>query len=184
MRLPRPRLALRPRRRAAAALAAGLAAFALAACQSGTALGPADAWTEADLADVFDLGELGASLAPAPDGDGLLLDGRRLPAELLERFPHLTMGRTLDLLRLAPDAFAAMAPRAAEFLVAASPAELRARLAGYGLTVADVRAAWGATGALDLAALHALADRLDAGLRPLAGPGAGTRLLAELGVAR
>lgn len=185
MHLLRPRPVPRSRRRAAAAaLAAGLVAFALAACQSDTALAPEDAWTEAELAGVFDLAELGTALAPAPDGAGLLLDGRRLPPDLLERFPHLTMGRHLDLLRLAPDAFAAMAPRAAEFLVAASPTELRARLADYGLTVADVRAAWGAGGALDLAALHAIADRLDAGLRPLAGPGAGTRLLADLGVAR
>lgn len=165
------------------ALSALLAAFALAACQAGVGAAE-DAWSEAQLAEVFDLSELGASLTAAPDGDGLLLDGRRLPATVLERFPHLTMGRSLDLLRLAPDAVAAMAPRAAEFLVVASPAELRARLADYGLGLADVRAAWGSAGVLDLVGLRAIADRLDAAPRPLAGPGAGTRLLADLGVAR
>jgi hypothetical protein len=162
-----------------------LATVVLAACQGGASVAAPDAWTEAELAGVFDLSELGSDLAAAADGDHLTLDGRALPPALLERIPHLSMGRSLNLLRLSDDALAAMTPDVAAFLVRAAPGELRDRLAGYGLAVPDVRAAWGASGALDLVGLRAVAARLDAeaGLQ-VAGVGAGTRLLADLGVAR
>lgn len=205
--MPRPRPLLRvrparrpPRRRAPAsgglwtgrtARALGLAAIGLlaslvlAACQGGASVAAPDAWTEAELAGVFDLSELGSDLVAVADGDHLTLDGRVLPPALLERFPHLSMGRSLNLLRLADDALAAMAPDVAAFLVRAAPGELRAHLTGYGLDVPDVRAAWGAGGALDLAGLHAVAEQLDAvaGVHGAA-LGAGSRLLADLGVAR
>ena len=162
-----------------------LATLVLAACQGTVSDAAPGAWTEAELAGVFDLSELGSDLAAAPDGDHLVLDGRPLPPALLERLPHLSIGRSLNLLRLSDDALAAMAPEAAAFLVRAAPGELREHLARYGLAVADVRAAWGATGALDLVALRSVAERLDAdaGIRR-AGMGAGSRLLADLGVAR
>ena len=205
--MPRPRPFLRgrpthrrPRRRAhvpvsarvgrsarvlGLALISVLATLVLAACQGGTSVAAPDAWTEAELAGVFDLSELGNDLAAAADGDHLTLDGRALPPALLERLPHLSMGRSLNLLRLSDDALAAMAPDVAAFLVRAAPGELREHLVGYGLAVQDVRSAWGTTGALDLAGLRAVAARLDAadGLH-VAGLGAGSRLLADLGVAR
>lgn len=190
-RRPRPRPRRRPRspqagpaRRGGLVLAALGALLVLAACQSGAGTPPSDAWTAADLADVFDLGELGGSLANAPDGDGLLLDGKRLPREVLAAFPHLTMGRSLNLLRLDDDALRAMAPAAAEFLLRAAPGELRANLARYGLDATAVRTAWNDRGALDLAGLRAAATRLDATGRGVAGAGvgAGTRLLADLGI--
>lgn len=162
-----------------------LATLVLAACQGGAAVAAPDAWTEAELAGVFDLSELGSDLVAAADGDYLTLAGRALPPALLERLPYLSMGRSLNLLRLSDDVLSAMAPDVAAFLVSAAPGELRTRLAGYGLAVPDVRAAWGASGALDLAGLQGVAERLDAadGLRG-AGIGAGSRLLADLGVAR
>ena len=162
-----------------------IASLVLAACQGGAAVAAPDAWTEAELAGVFDLSELGSDLAAAADGDHLVLDGRALPPALLARLPHLSMGRSLNLLRLSDDALSAMAPDVAAHLVRAAPGELRARLAAYGLGVADVRAAWGTAGALDLAGLRAVAERLDAqgGLQG-ADLGAGSRLLADLGVAR
>ncbi len=174
------------RRHGALALVAFAVMWTLAACQSGAQPAPSDAWTETDLAGVFDLSELGVDLVAAPDGDHLLLDGRVLPSAVLAAFPHLTMGRSLNLLRLGDDALAAMAPQAAEFLVQASPGELRDRLARYGLDVAAVRATWGDTGSLDLAGLHAAAARLDAasGGLAFAGTGPGARLLADLGLAR
>ncbi len=174
------------RRHGALAIVAFAVMWTLAACQSGAQLAPSDAWTEADLAGVFDLSELGVDLVAAPDGDHLLLDGRVLPAAVLAAFPHLTMGRSLNLLRLGDDALAAMAPQAAEFLVQASPGELRDRLARYGLDVASVRGTWGDAGTLDLAGLHAAAANLDARRRGLApaGTGPGARLLADLGLAR
>jgi hypothetical protein len=176
---------VRPARAFGLALIALLASIVLAACQGGASVAAPDAWTEAELAGVFDLSELGSVLAPAADGDHLTLDGRALPPALLERTPHLSMGRSLNLLRLSDGALAAMAPDVAAFLVRAAPGELRAHLAGYGLAVPDVRAAWGASGALDLAGLHAVAERLDAGTGPrVAGLGMGARLLADLGVAR
>jgi len=168
----------------AAALAA--ATVILAACQGGPAGLMPDAWSETELARVFDLAELGRELTVAPSGDHLLLDGRALPPEVLERLPHLTMGRSTNLLRFADDALEAMSPEARDFVMRAAPGELRARLAGYGLGMPDLRAAWGDGGQLALAELRAVAARLDAGVAR-AGMGvagaAGTRLLADLGVA-
>jgi hypothetical protein len=165
------------------ALAGLLVASALAACGGAPVAAP-DAWTEADLAGVFDLTELGSDLAMAAGGDHLTLDGRALPPALLARMPHLSMGRSLNLLRLSDDALSAMAPDVAAALVRAAPGELRAHLARYGLAVGDVRAAWGAGGELDLAALRSVAARLDGDGVRAAGVGAGSRLLADLGVAR
>jgi hypothetical protein len=176
-----------PRRARTLGLVATLiaATLALAACQGDATAAAPDAWTEAQIAGVFDLSELGRTLAIAPDGDHLTLDGRVLPPAVLARFPHLSMGRTLNLLRLGDDALAAMAPDAAAYLVRAAPGELRARLAGYGLALDDVRTAWGDAGVLDLAGLRATAAHLDAaeGLRTT-GVAPGTRLLADLGIAR
>jgi hypothetical protein len=171
-------------RRAAAALALLLVAGFLAACQ-GTATN-ADAWTEAQLAGVFDLAELGRELTVAPSGDHLVLDGRALPPALLERFPHLTMGRSSNLLRLGDDALEALSPTARDFLLRAAPGELRERLDAYGLDLATLRAAWGEAGAIDLVGLHAVAEQLDrSGVRSAAGGvGHGTRLLVDLGVGR
>jgi len=174
-------------RRAVLALAA--AAVALAGCQGVGGGAPSDAWTEAQVAQVFDLSELGRALTVAPGGDHLLLDGRALPPEVLERFPHLTMGRTTNLLRFADDALAAMVPEAQGFVLRAAPEELRQHMAAYGLTLADVRAAWSANGQIDLAGLRAVAARLDAAGGPAtsarqAGDAPGSRLLADLGVAR
>jgi hypothetical protein len=109
--------------------------------------------------------------------------------EVLERFPHLTMGRTTNLLRFADDALAAMAPEAQAFVLRAAPAELRQHLAAYGLALADVRAAWAANGQIDLAGLRTVAARLDALGVPAtsarrAGGAPGSRLLDDLGVAR
>lgn len=184
---PHDRRTMRPSAaRAAAALIA--AALALAACQ-GAGTAPTDGWTEAQLAQVLDLGELGRHLTPAPDGQHLLLDGRALPPEVLERLPHLTMGRTTNLLRFGDDAIMAMSPEAQTFVLRAAPAELRARMATYGLGVPDLRVAWGESGTLDLAGLRGVAAALDAaahgaGARGLAtGAGPGARLLADLGVA-
>lgn len=175
----------RPARLLGLALLGLLAPLVLAACQGGASVAAPDAWTEAELAGVFDLSELGSDLVAAADGDHLTLDGRALPPALLEQLPHLTMGRSLNLLRLSDDALSAMAPDVAAFLVRAAPGELREHLAGYGLHVLDVRAAWGTAGSLDLAGLRAVADRLDAadGVR-VAGLGTGGRLLADLGVVR
>jgi len=168
----------------AAALAA--ATVILAACQGGPASTMSDAWSEAELARVFDLAELGREVTVAPSGDHLLLDGRALPPEALERLPHLTMGRSTNLLRFADDALEAMAPDARDFVMRAAPGELRARLAGYGLGMPDLRTAWGERGQLDLAGLRAVAARLDVGVARV-GVGvagaAGARLLADLGVA-
>jgi hypothetical protein len=177
-------------RRATAVLAAILAATALVACQGATTA-PEDGWTEAQLAQVFDLSELGSELSVAPSGDHLLLDGRRLPPEVVAAFPHLTMGRSTNLLRFADDALEAMAPEARAFVLRAAPGELRARLADYGLGLADLRAAWGDGGDLGLAGLLVVAAELDrAGLRSVtrsANVGTvpnGARLLADLGVTR
>ena len=174
-------------RRALLALAA--ATLAVAGCQGVGGVPPTGAWTEAQVAQVFDLSELGRSLTIAPSGDHLLLDGRALPPEVLERYPHLTMGRTTNLLRLADDALAAMTPEAQAFVLRASPAELRARLAAYGLAVSDLHADWAASGELDLAGLRTVAARIDgaAAATTAARPAAdapGRRLLADLGVAR
>lgn len=172
-------------RRAVLALAA--AAVALAGCQGVGGGAPGDAWTEAQVAQVFDLSELGRALTVAPAGDHLLLDGRALPPEVLERFPQLTMGRTTNLLRFADDALVAMAPEAQAFVLRAAPAELREHLAAYGLTLAEVRAAWTANGQIDLAGLRTVAARLDAAGGPAisalrASDAPGSRLLADLGV--
>lgn len=176
----RPAARWRHARAALALLAAGLL---LAACQ-GAGGAPGDAWTEAQLAQVFDLGELGRRLTVAPEGDHLLLDGRALRPDLLERFPHLTMGRTTNLLRLSDDALLAMSPEAQAFVLRAAPAELRERMAAYGLGLADLRTAWGEAGTLDLAGLRAVAARLDAAGGGIgAAEAAGARLLADLGVA-
>lgn len=183
----RPRRPLVPAVRRLAVLATPLvAAIVLAACQRDLAAVPVAAWTDADLAAVFDLAELGHDLSADPDGEGLLLDGKLLAADLLVRFPHLSMGRTHNLLRLADDVLAAMAPGVASFLVRAAPGELRSHLAEHGLVPADVRAAWNAAGTLDLAAVRAVAARLDAaaGRMAASGQGPGARLLADLGVAR
>jgi len=174
-------------RRVVLALAA--AAVALAGCQGVGGGAPGDAWTEAQVAQVFDLSELGRVLTIAPSGDHLLLDGRTLLPEVLERFPQLTMGRTTNLLRFADDALAAMAPEAQAFVLRAAPAELREHLAAYGLTLTDVRAAWAADGQIDLAGLRMVAARLDAAGGPTtsarqAGDAPGSRLLADLGVPR
>lgn len=183
----RGRGATRRSRRALLALVA--ATFALAACQGVDGGAPGEAWSEKQVAQVFDLSELGRSLTIAPSGDQLMLDGRALPPEVIERFPHLTMGRSTNLLRFADDALAAMSPEAQAFVLRAAPAELRARLAEYGLAVSDLHAGWAASGEIDLAGLRSVAARLDAAagasdaVRAAAGsPGA--RLLADLGVAR
>lgn len=183
----RGRAAVRGARRALLALVG--ATLALAGCQGLGGGAPAEAWTEAQIAQVFDLSELGRSLSIAPNGDHLLLDGRALPPEVLERFPHLTMGRSTNLLRLSDDALAAMSPEAQAFVVRAAPGELRARLSAYGLSVSDLHAGWAASGEIDLAGLRAVAARLDgaAGASRAARGAAdspGARLLADLGVAR
>ncbi len=191
-----PRADRGPRRGPAAAavtrpalLALVAAALALAGCQGVGGVPPAEAWTEAQVAQVFDLSELGRSLSIAPSGDQLLLDGRVLPPGVLERFPHLTMGRTTNLLRLSDDALAAMSPEAQAFVLRAAPAELRARLAAYGLAVSDLHAGWAASGELDLAGLRTVAARLDDAAAATtaarsAADAPGARLLADLGVAR
>ncbi len=179
----------RPRRGVYGTMVALAAAVALAGCQGVGGDAPGGAWTEAQVAQVFDLGELGRSLTVAPSGDHLLLDGRALLPEVLERFPHLTMGRTTNLLRFADDALAAMAPEAQAFVLRAAPSELRQNMAAYGLALADVRAAWDAAGEIDLAGLRTVAARLDAAggadiAARQAGATLGARLLADLGVAR
>lgn len=183
----RGRGAVRRPRRVLLALVA--ATFALAGCQGVDGGAPGEAWSEKQIAQVFDLSELGRSLTIAPSGDHLLLDGRALPPEVLGRFPHLTMGRTTNLLRFADDALAAMSPEAQAFVLRAAPAELRARLTTYGLQVSDLHAGWAATGQIDLAGLQSVAARLDGAagatdaLRATA-DSPGDRLLADLGVAR
>ncbi len=190
---PRPRrgrrghLGSRRPRRALLALVA--ATLALAGCQGVGGGAPSKAWTEAQVAQVFDLSELGRSLTIAPSGDHLLLDGRALPPEVLERFPHLTMGRTTNLLRFSDDALAAMSPEAQAFVLRAAPGELRARLSAYGLAMSDLHAGWAASGQIDLAGLQTVAARLNgaAGATSAARATAdapGARLLADLGVAR
>lgn len=174
-------------RRALLALVA--ATLVVAGCQGLDGGPPAEAWTEAQVAQVFDLNELGRSLTVAPSGDHLLLDGRALPPEVLVRFPHLTMGRSTNLLRLSDDALAAMSTEAQAFVQRAAPAELRARLSAYGLTMADLQTGWAATGQIDLAGLRSVAARLDeaAGASRVVSGAAdspGARLLADLGVAR
>jgi hypothetical protein len=167
-------------------LAAAVVATLLAACQGAGAPAPHDVWTEAQIADVFDLSELGRAVTIAPSGDHLLLDGKALPPAVLERFPHLTMGRSANLLRFDDDALASMSSDARAFVLSAAPGELRDRLADYGLGLAALRAAWGERGTIDLTGLHAVAAELDRGAIATAGvlgrPGA--RLLADLGVAR
>ncbi len=180
----RPSRRVLPRSRWAVAAALAAAAVILAACQGAPAGAMPDAWSEAELSRVFDLAELGRELTIAPSGDHLLLDGRALPPEVLERLPHLTMGRSTNLLRFADDALEAMSPDARDFVMRAAPGELRARLAGYGLGMPDLRAAWGDGGELGLAGLRAVAARLDAGAARVGVAGAaGARLLADLGVA-
>jgi hypothetical protein len=183
----RGRVAVRGTRRALFALVA--ATLALAGCQGVGGGAPGEAWSEKQIAQVFDLSELGRSLTIAPSGDHLLLDGRALPSDVLGRFPHLTMGRSTNLLRFADDALAAMSPEAQAFVLRAAPGELRARLSAYGLSVSDLHAGWAAGGEIDLAGLRAVAARLDgAAGASLAVRGAvqspGARLLADLGVAR
>jgi hypothetical protein len=187
-RRPLPRAA----RRGWVVAAFALAAVVLAACQSGGVTVPGDGWSEAQLAQVFDLSELGRELTIAPEGDRLLLDGRTLPPEALAAFPHLTMGRSTNLLRFADDALEAMSPEARAFVLRAAPGELRGRLQGYGLGLDDLRHAWGDHGRLDLSGLIAVAARLDqaptSAASRLATTGAamsaGARLLADLGVTR
>jgi len=167
-------------------LAIAVVAGALVACQGVATTAPADAWTEAQLAQVLDLSELGRELRIAASGDHLLLDGRALDPALLARFPHLTMGRSSNLLRFADDALAAMSDEARQFVLRAAPAELRAALSGYGLGLDALRAAWGDEGTVDLAGLHAVATALD-GVAPAGvarGERPGARLLADLGVTR
>ena len=183
----RGRVVVRGARRGVLALVG--ATLALAGCQGLGGGAPGEAWSEEQIAQVFDLSELGRSVTIAPSGDHLLLDGRALPPEVLERFPHLTMGRSTNLLRLADDALAAMSPEARAFVVRAAPGELRARLSAYGLTPSDLHAGWAASGEIDLAGLRAVAARLDGAagasrtVRGAADP-PGARLLADLGVAR
>jgi len=183
----RGRVAVRGTRRALLALVA--ATLALAGCQGVGGGAPGEAWSEKQIAQVFDLSELGRSLTIAPSGDHLLLDGRALPSEVIGRFPHLTMGRSTNLLRLSDDALAAMSPEAQAFVLRAAPAELRARLAEYGLSVTDLHAGWATSGEIDLAGLRTVAARLDgaAGAARAArgvADSPGARLLADLGVAR
>jgi hypothetical protein len=182
----------RAARRGSVAAAVALAALVLAACHAGGVDVPGDGWSAAQLAQVFDLSELGRELTIAPEGDRLLLDGRTLPPEALASFPHLTMGRSTNLLRFADDALEAMAPEARAFVLRAAPGELRARLQGYGLGLDDLRHAWGDDGQLDLSGLIAVAAQLDRASPSVAarlagtgaGASAGARLLADLGVAR
>lgn len=183
----RGRVAVRGTRRALLALVG--ASLALAGCQGVGGGAPGEAWTEAQVAQVFDLSELGRSLTIAPTGDHLLLDGRALPSEVIGRFPHLTMGRSTNLLRFADDALAAMSPEAQAFVLRAAPGELRAQLSRYGLAVPDLHAGWAASGEIDLAGLRTVAARLDGAAEASrvvrgAADSPGTRLLADLGVAR
>jgi hypothetical protein len=105
-------------------------------------------------------------------------------------FPHLTMGRSTNLLRFADDALEAMAPEARAFVLRAAPGELRDRLRDYGLGLDDLRAAWGDDGDSTWRAWSRWRPRLD-GRRPARprrprtrGAAAGARLLADLGVTR
>jgi hypothetical protein len=182
-----PVLRPRPPQRFAKGVLAALvltAAFALLAACEQTPAASVRPWSVAEIAGVFDLAELG-SLTADPIARTLVLDGRPLPADVLERFPHMTMGRSKNLLRLAPDVILTMDPLARDFVLQASPDTLRDRLADYGLSVADLHAAWADGGDVDLDALHAIAARLDATVSTAnAAAPAGTRLLADLGVTR
>jgi hypothetical protein len=170
------------------ALLAGVAVGVLAGCQDGVggAAGPAPAWTEAEIAAVFDLSELGR-LSAAPSGDHLMLAGRALPAAVVERFPHLTIGRGTNLLAFDDDALAAMSDDARRLVEHAAPGELRAMMREHGLTMEDVHAAWTLRGRIGLGELFAVAERMDGrSVEPSATDGiaAGARLLDALGVAR
>lgn len=163
--------------------AALLATSLLAACQGGAPANPGLVWTTAELGQVFDLSELGRSLTIDPESSTLLLDGRALPPDVLEAFPHLTMGRSYNLLRLSQETLDAIAGEARLALVHASPSELHAYLAAFGLTIADVRAAWGSDGELTLAGIYQVAASLDA--QPAAigtATDPGQRLLDALGI--
>jgi hypothetical protein len=146
------------------------------------------AWSEDELAAVLDLRELGATLQPSEDGEHLLLGGRPLPPEVLEANPHLAMGRSINLLRFAPELLEALSPEARAFIDLADANLLRDRLAEYGLTIAQVRDAWGSEGEVSLEQLLALAAELDAkpGIQTAAtestGLGLGSLLLLDLGV--
>lgn len=185
---PAPR---RARRRIGLAATAGVLMLGLVACQEGwdTTRVTAPAWTEAEIAAVFDLSELGR-LSPAPSGEHLLLAGRVLPADVVERFPHLTIGRASNLLAFDDDALAAMSTDARRLVEHASPGELRALMRRHGVTMRDVHEAWASRGRIGLVELFDVAERLDArsaeaGLAVLgSGGGAGARLLLALGVDR
>jgi len=181
-------VARRVRRRIALAAIVGVLAAGLAACQDGGRGGPAALpWTEAEIAAVFDLSELGR-LSLAPSGDHLLLADRPLPAAVVERFPHLTIGRATNLLAFDDDALAAMSDDARRLVEHAAPGELRALMRDHGVTMRDVHDAWTRRGRIGLQELFEVASRLDgrAGAARLAGSGAGdgSRLLEALGVAR
>jgi hypothetical protein len=159
----------------------------LAACQEGiSGTSAAAAWTEAEIAAVFDLSELGR-LSVGPSGDHLLLAGRALPAAVIERFPHLTIGRSTNLLAFDDDALGAMSDDARRFVEHAAPGELRTMMRAYGLTMRDVHDAWTERGRIGLDELFAVAVRLDdrhGASRNAATGAAGASLLDALGVAR
>jgi hypothetical protein len=174
-----------PPRRWRGIVAALMVPLVLVACQGNPPIGGSIAWTYADLGLLFDLSELGTSLTIDPESSTLMLDGRPLPADVLESFPHLTMGRRYNLLRLSQEALDAMAGEARQTLVQASPSELRAYLAEYGLTMGDLRAAWGSDGELTLLDLQVIAAALDAQSAGLGTAAAhGQRLLDALGIGR
>jgi hypothetical protein len=177
-------LGVAPRRWRGIAIAL-LAPLLLVACQGNPPSGGNAAWTYADLGSIFDLSELGAALTIDAETSTLMLDGRPLPADVLESFPHLTMGRSYNLLRLSEDALDAMASEARQSLVHASPSELRAYLDDHALTMEDVRAAWGSDGELTLLDLQRVAAALDAQSEGLGTASSrGQRLLDTLGIAR
>lgn len=160
----------------------------LAACSDRLPSGLIVPWSSAELSAVFDLTELGASLSVDAERGTLMLSGRPLPAEVIEALPHLSMGRTHNLLRFSDDLLEAIDGDVRFALTHAAPSELRAYLSDYGLTMGDLQRAWRDQGEVGWGALQQVVAQLDAssGLQALqAGSAlsAGQRLLADLGLA-
>jgi len=101
---------------------------------------------------------------------------------VLSSFPHLTMGRSRNLLRLSQDALDAMSGEARLALLHASASELHDHLTDFGLSVADVQAAWGDEGELTLSGLEQAAARLDSESGVGIADARGQRLRAALGI--